>query len=354
MTAPPTDPPPSPRRRHRAGAGAGLTLAVALAVALVALVAGGCSSDGDQEVAADTTPRDTSASTVDPAPATTTPTAPVVPPGGFAVSTHHETLVDTTRAIPDEPETGVAPADERVLETTFTYPDAPGPFPLIVFAHGHNGHPRKFTELFEAWAAAGFVVAAPAFPLSNDEVPGQASVFDLPQQPGDVSFVISEALEAGGEAGHPLQGRIDPEQIGVGGLSLGGATTYAVAFDDCCRDDRIDAVAVFDALRPDLDGLRLDAGLPLLVIHADQDPVIPIATAEEAFALAAAPKYLIVLHEVMHASAYEDDPDPADDLVTAATTAFWRQYVAHDPTAGATFSQVARVDGLSTVTEQPG
>lgn len=276
-----------------------------------------------------------------------------VPAGGYPVLTHTETLVDRTRPTPDLPETGVPAADERVVETTFAYPDAPGPFPLVVFSHGHNGHPRKFTELLQAWAAAGLVVAAPTFPLSNDEVPGAASPFDLPEQSGDVSFVITEALAANEAADGPLVGRVDPERIGIGGLSLGGATTYQAAFDDCCRDDRVDAVAVFDALRPDLAGLRLDAGVPLLVIHADRDPVAPVAPAEEAFAAAAPPKHLIVLHEVMHAQAYEDDPDPADELVRGATTAFWRHYLADDPDAAAAFTAAARVDGLSTVTEQP-
>lgn len=345
MTAP--SPPPRDRRGlgHRAGA-----LALGLATAL-ALVAGGCTSDGGQELATESSAPTAGATST--APATRASTAPVVPPGGFDARTHTETLVDTTRATPDQPDTGVPPADQRVLETTFTYPDAPGPFPLIVFAHGHNGHPRKFTDLFEAWAAAGFVVAAPTFPLSNDEVPGRATVFDLPEQPGDVSFVISEALAANDADDGPLAGRIDPDRIGIGGLSLGGATAYEAAFGECCRDERIDAVAVFDALRPDLTGLQLDSGLPLLVIHADRDPAIPIATAEEAFALAVPPKYLIVLHEVMHAAAYENDPDPADELVRDASTAFWRRYLTDDPTAAAAFGAAARLDGLSTVTEQP-
>lgn len=345
MTAPLTPP------QDRPGGRARRRRVLVVAAALGAVVVSGCASgtgDPESDRGEQVSVGDETETAV---PATT---APVVPPGGFDVATHTETLVDTTRATPDEPDTGVAPADERVLETTFTYPDAPGPFPLIVFAHGHNGHPRKFTRLFEAWAAAGLVIAAPTFPLSNDEVPGRASVFDLPQQPGDVSFVISEALEASDEPGNPLEGRIEPEQVGVGGLSLGGATTYAVAFDDCCRDDRVDAVAVFDALRPDLAGLRLDAGVPLLVIHADQDPVAPVAPAEEAFAAAAPPKHLIVLHEVMHAQAYEDDPDPADDLVRDATTAFWRRYLADDPDAAAAFTAAAQVEGLSTVTEDAG
>ena len=43
-------------------------------------------------------------------------------------------------------------------------PRGKGPFPLIVFAHGSAGHPEKFTKLFSSWAAAGYIVAAPAFP----------------------------------------------------------------------------------------------------------------------------------------------------------------------------------------------
>lgn len=336
------------RRNRRRAATA---LATGVLAALAVACSGGGDGAGDRERAGAGPGSTTSTTALG---AGVTVTAPVVPPGGFEVATHTETLVDDTRPTQDLPDTGVPPSDSRTLVTTFTYPDAPGRFPLLVFAHGHNGHPRKFSELFAAWAAAGFVVAAPTFPLSNDEVPGRATVFDLASQPGDMSFVISESLRLAGEPGSFLQGRVNPEEIAVGGLSLGGATAYQVAFDDCCLDPRVDAVMALEAPHPDTSGLDLASGLPLLVMHADQDPVIPFTQGEEAFAAAAAPKYFVTIHEAAHASPYEDTPDPADAMVIDTTTAFWRLYVAHDAGAAVDLSEAARVQGLTTVVEQPG
>lgn len=316
-------------------------LVPALLLAAV-LVAGACSSTTDTEVsAAGDAPGATASTTA----------APVVAEGGYDVVVRTETLVDTARPTQDLADTGVPASDDRTLVTTFTYPDAPGPFPLIAFAHGHYGHPRKFTQLFDEWAAAGFVVAAPTFPLSNDDVPGAASVFGLPDQPGDVSFVISEALRLSGEDGGFLDGLVDPESIGVGGLSLGGATTYLTAFDECCLDERVDAAMVLDGLRPDADGLHLDSGIPLLIVHADADPVVAYSYAEDAFAAAAAPAYLVTLHEAAHSSPFEDTPDPADQVVLDTTTAFWRRHLAGDAVADP--SRVAHVPGLTSFVEQP-
>ncbi|MBL8777314.1 MAG: hypothetical protein JNK12_15335 [Acidimicrobiales bacterium] len=336
-----TAPTPLPSRRPARSA---LVLAV---LAVAALVAAACSGTGDTEVAAG---GDAPAATT--APSTTS--GPAVPEGGYDVVVHTETLVDTARPTPGLPDTGVPASNDRTLVTTFTYPDVPGPFPLIAFAHGHYGHPRKFTQLFEEWAAAGFVVAAPAFPLSNDEVPGAASVFDLPEQPGDLSFVISESLRLSGEDDRFLTGRVDPEAIGVGGLSLGGATTYLTAFDECCLDERVDAAMVLDGLRPDAEGLQLDRGIPLLIVHADADPVVSYSYAQEAFAAAATPKYLVTLHEDVHSSPFEDDPDPADQVVLDTTTAFWRHHLAGDETPAAELQADAGVPGLTTVVARPG
>ena len=39
-------------------------------------------------------------------------------------------------------------------------------------SHGLTGHPDEYAETVPGWASDGFVVAAPAFPLTNREVPG--------------------------------------------------------------------------------------------------------------------------------------------------------------------------------------
>ena len=82
--------------------------------------------------------------------------------------------------------------------------------------------------------------------------PGRAgrlgNIGDVVNQPGDVSFVIDEVLAASEDPESPLHGVVDPEAIGVVGHSLGGATTWAVAFNTATRDERIDSAMVFAGL----------------------------------------------------------------------------------------------------------
>ena len=71
---------------------------------------------------------------------------------------------------------------------------ADGPFPLVVFGHGFAVTPAIYTPLLMAWARAGYVVAAPVFPLENAHAPGGPNEADIVNQPADVSFVISRML----------------------------------------------------------------------------------------------------------------------------------------------------------------
>jgi len=269
------------------------------------LCAGACGDDssGDAAVSAEST-----------AEVTTTTAGPT----RTEMTTFTLDLVDASR--PTEAGAGMPHQDQRLLPTDVYLPAGSGPFPFVAFAHGLNGHPRKFTQLLTAWAEAGYAVAAPAFPLSNDEVPGEATWTDLGNQPGDISFVIDEMLAANEDPASPVYGAIDPERIGVAGLSLGGATTYGVAFNDCCLDERPIAAMVLDGARLTVGGeFDFSRGLPLMIVHADEDFALPYADAVAAYAESAPPKWFVTLHEFAHASPFENDPDPADDVQLTAS-----------------------------------
>ena len=83
-----------------------------------------------------------------------------------SVATTTMTFVDTSRSTP--PWDGMPGKPSRTLVTTIWYParaSGEGPYPLIVFAHGLGASPQEYQQLLTAWAAAGYVVAAPLFPL---------------------------------------------------------------------------------------------------------------------------------------------------------------------------------------------
>jgi dienelactone hydrolase len=281
---------------------------------------------------------------------------PVAPPDSaakppFKVTRANEAFVDRSRATQPS---GDAPIPERSLAATVYVPDAAGPFPLIVFSHGLNGHPDKFTELLTVWAQAGYVIAAPAFPLTNDRVPNAtANVPDVNNQPGDVSFVINEMLRLNRDPDSQVHERVDPDRIGIGGLSLGGATTYGVAFNDCCRDDRVKAVEVLAGALIVGGEHRLDGHVPLLIVHGDQDPALPYDLATGIYAKAAPPVWFVTLNGASHASPFENDDTPHDALVELLTTDFWNATLGGDTSAFDRFEKDAVVEGLSTLQSRP-
>jgi dienelactone hydrolase len=255
-----------------------------------------------------------------------TPTA-AAGPAAPSVQTLQVTLVDVHRPTDG---TASAPAQaHRTLITTIAYPvGVRRPMPLVVLAHGYGGHPDKFSQLIGAWAAAGYVVAAPVFPLTSNLALGGGTPGDVRNQPTDVSFVIDEILRMGRpRSGGPLAGLIDGRHIGVAGLSLGGSTVYGLLFDRCCRDTRIDAAVLMSALPyPFTDGKAIWRHTPTLMVHSDSDTKWYPAS-EGTYPLLATPKWFVTLHGSSHSAPFEDTPDPADDVVRTITTAFWDRYL---------------------------
>ncbi len=272
--------------------------------------------------------------------------------GRQSVKTWKQTFVDESRSTEAGSATPELPT--RTLVTNIYRPAGKGPWPLIVFSHGLDGHPDKFTELNRAWAAAGYVVAAPAFPLTNNMVPGDNdNSAGVAEQPADVTFLISQLLQENQAKGSRLHRAIDPERIGAGGLSLGGATTYGVTFNECCADTRVKAAEVLDGIILRVgDGTgktQLDGHVPLLIVHSDTDPALPYATAQAAYAQANAPVWFVTLHGASHASQFENDPTPYDQIGIDVTTDFWNATLKGQKRAFAKLERDATVDGLSSV-----
>ncbi len=265
-------------------------------------------------------------------------------PGTYQVAQLTETFVDDSR--PTEAPDPAASAPTRTLETTIVYPQVEGPFPLIVLAHGQTGHPSKFSELMTAWASAGYVVAAPLFPLTSNQSTVE-TVGDFVNQPADMSFVIDQVLARSEDDG-PLEGRVDGEHIGATGLSLGGATVYGIGFDECCRDERIDAVLVMAGLLLPFDEAFEWPPVPLFIIHGNGD-----SRGREPYMMASPPKYLMTIQRPIHSTPFQDDPDDADALVVTTTIDFWHGYLYEADDGLEALATDANVPGIATL-EQEG
>jgi alpha-beta hydrolase superfamily lysophospholipase len=105
---------------------------------------------------------------------------------------------------------------------------ASGKFPLLVWSHGRTGLRFNYSQLCEAIAAFGFVVASSDHPgdTLTDWMTGQ-NVDDETndkQRLGDVSFIADCALGIRGELMTGLSNIIDENNLFIGGHSYGGLT----------------------------------------------------------------------------------------------------------------------------------
>lgn len=165
--------------------------------------------------------------------ADTTPSPPPpAPQPPYAVQDATISLEDPSRFTPAR---GDVPGHAgRVLTTIIRRPvGAAGPLPVVVFAHGWNSNPMIYEPLLDAWAAAGYLVAAPTFPDSANTLPG-TPVSNYPEQARDISFVITSLLAGGA-------GPVDPTRIAVAGHSDGGTDVALLALNPGYADPRVRA-----------------------------------------------------------------------------------------------------------------
>ncbi len=200
---------------------------------------------------------------------------------------------------------------------------AAGPFPLVVFGHGFSVTPAPYSLLLDAWTRAGYVVAAPIFPLENADAPGGPNEQDLPNQPADMRVVISRMLAASRAGNGPFAGLLNPSRIAVAGQSDGGDTALAAAYDPSVRDRRLKAALILSGAEdPFAAAFALSAaGPPLLAVQGSADAINPPEMTRAFFRSAPPPKFLLTLVGAGHQVPYTV-AGPELRTVERATIAF--------------------------------
>jgi dienelactone hydrolase len=238
----------------------------------------------------------------------------------YGVGTKSVTFVDMSR--PTKPSGSFPGASTRTLQTAIYYPAAIAPsspitpnaapapppaghlYPLILFSHGLQASGNYFVSLISRWASAGYVVAAPEYPLTNMAAISMYNInledafADVKNQSADARFVINEVLKSDSLQRRPrarlLGGIVDPESIGAAGHSVGGTTTYGLAHGHLFSGNpRIGAAVAMSACAGFV-GNRANyfqQPVPVLIVHGDQDQTVPIKFSLQAFAAAKQPKF---------------------------------------------------------------
>jgi dienelactone hydrolase len=206
----------------------------------------------------------------------------------------------------------------RVLVTYVRYPTrGHGPFPLIVFSHGFALTPQIYARLLDTWTRAGYVVAAPVFPVENPNAPGGPDQSDLRNEPADISYVISRLIAPT----TPLRGLVDPKKIAVAGQSDGAVAALSVAYDGRFRDRRIDAAVILSGAAPAGFAPPPPGSPPLLAAQGTADPINSPSSTADYYRLMRQPKLLLWLIGASHLPPYTTD-DRWATVVDRTTTAF--------------------------------
>ncbi|MGC4744459.1 alpha/beta hydrolase family protein [Micromonospora sp. DT201] len=233
------------------------------------------------------------------------------------------------------------PRSARPLPVTIWFPAAAdgvadGRFPVVVFSHGLFSRPDLHAGLTTRWAAAGFVVAAPAFPHTREGA-AEFSRADVRNQPADGWRLIRHLSRLDRNRTDPLAGHLDLTSIAAAGHSAGGFTTSGMFSEGHPARLRSGIVIAGGGLPGSFAG----PAAPVLFVHGTADAVVPVTVGQAAYGRTRGPAAFLSLLGQDH-GAYLTPGDPGFAPVLATTTDFLRWTLYGDQTAGARLPADAR------------
>lgn len=249
---------------------------------------------------------------------------------------------------------------DRNVPVKIFYPRGAGPFPLLILSHGLGGSRDGLDYLGRHWAEHGYVCAQIQHIGTDESVWRSAAtqaqaeqsmkraagdINNILNRPRDVSFAIDQMLKLNGDANSELNGKINADEIGVAGHSLGGLTALLSAgqraasggFSMDLSDPRIKATVSMSAPLNPLAPLAkqfADYKVPNFYIVGQNDDAVlgaTIAHRQIYEAIQAPEQFLLILAGADHMSFAgarfgPDAPADARDhaLIQMATLAFWQ------------------------------
>lgn len=265
------------------------------------------------------------------------------------------TLIDASRPTPANGSYAGAP--DRTLETVVSYPTQgaralEGPLPLVVFATGYGGTATNYTGLYDHWVKAGYVVAAPNFPLSRQDAPGGTSGADLASQAGDVGFVRSEVLKLARTKGSELYRLVDPDRVALAGKSFGAMTVLDAGYNPAEQVPNIMAVISMTGVATE--GPRFETiDTPLLLVHGAADELVPCSASQAVYERARSPKFFVTLFGQDYVSAFHGGTSPAETVVERTIIDFLDGYVKGDQAALHRLQRAGAVSGVASIEAAP-
>jgi pimeloyl-ACP methyl ester carboxylesterase len=217
-----------------------------------------------------------------------------------------------------------------------------------VFSQGFDVSVASYAPLLDAWASAGFIVAAPTYPHTDPSDQAGTDEQDLVNHPADLAHVLRRLIAA---PPAPIASIIQPSEAAVVGQSDGGDVSLAAADNSCCRVKAVKAAAILSGAElASLGGAYFRAkAVPLLVIQGDNDTVNPPACSAQLYNQAPPPKHYLDLLGAAHLPPYLD-AGPDQTIVERATVDFLNAYLKHSASSLSALANDGSAAGVASIT----